>query len=358
MKGPFYFGGNGQSRQSILDLPEPIHFQHDNPSGYHPDPGLATAFNVSLMLGQPLLVTGEPGTGKTSFAYAVAYELGLSRPLEVRVKSTTSATNILYQFDELSIFRDSQLNRDRRPLAHYLRFNGLGEAILRAAGPAATLKTLQGDDLSGTEPLVREALGSDRALIPPTCSELLPGLVATDQHPIVLIDELDKAPRDTPNDLLREIENLAFDIPELGLRVSLDEQQRKRRPIIIITSNSEKSLPDAFLRRCVFYHIEFPENDDLRKIVEGRIGVLSTRRDLLDQALELFPLMRVVFRKPPGTAELLGWLELLSNDSRLRKAVSLRHANDVLMDYLPTLAKLPEDLKEGRTIVSNWTRAN
>ena len=353
---PFYTGEPGRRRSDTpFVLPDPVHVSHEEPAGYRPDPGLVTAFNVALLLGQPLLVTGEPGTGKTLFARAAAYGLNLPEVLEVRVKSTTTGTDLLYHFDELSLFRDNQPNRTPQPLVRYLRFNGLGEAILRAAGPDAPLFSLQGHELKGDESLLHEAFGVDRNPGRPTCRELLPGLPKIDRSPVVLIDELDKAPRDTPNDLLREIENLAFDIPELGVRVSLSAEARQRRPIVLITSNSEKSLPEAFLRRCAYYHIPFPTGEVLRKIVDSRLGILASRRDLIDDALELFEQLREGFRKPPGTAELLGWLDLLSKDGDLGNAARLRGNLAVLLRYLPALAKVPEDLEFSRHAVRGWS---
>jgi MoxR-like ATPase len=350
-----FYRGSQQPRADTtdLDLPTPISTRHEDPSKYRPDPGLTAALNVALLLGQPLLLTGDPGTGKTTFARAVSYELNLGDPLEVNVKSTTSGTDLLYRFDELALFRDNQGGRTPHPLAWYLHWRGLGEAIIRAAGADAPLYDLQGRELLGTEDTVREAFGPLRDGAP-RCGHLLPGLVGSSRSSVVLVDELDKAPRDTPNDLLREIEELAFDIPELGIRVKLDAPAKRRRPIVIITSNSEKSLPEAFLRRCAYYHIPFPTGGPLQDIVKARVGAIANNPQLLKEALDLFDSFKARFQKPPGTAELLAWLSLLTDDEELKGGGTIKRSPDVAFRYLPAIAKTPEDRAAAKSEIEAW----
>ena len=302
---------------SLADRPPPAYELH-KAGPYRPGPGLVAAANVAILLGQPLLLTGEPGTGKTQFAYALAQALGLGPVHECFVKSTTSARDLFYSFDELARFRDNQAG-EPQPLQRYLSFNGLGRAILFAGGPEHPLERLPG--------LAFETAPSGGLLKGPAPragrAQVLGDLYPPDAFPdapaarLVLIDELDKAPRDTPNDMLNEIERLGFDIPELGVRVTVPSDP-KTRPVIVITSNSEKSLPEPFLRRCVYHDIPFP-GSALREIVyaqvkglQGGNGALLTST-LLNDSLALFDGLRDRNRigRPPGTAELLSWIDTL-----------------------------------------------
>lgn len=348
-----FFPITGELREDEeMELPPGVQAGFDSPTGYRADPGLAAALHVALLLGQPLLITGEPGTGKTLFARAVAHQLNLGEPYEVRVKSTTTGSQLFYHFDDLALFRDSQPRRTPQPLVNYLHCHGLGEAIIRAAGPHAPLLNLQDIPLAPTDRSVPDAFGHERALEPLTCADLLPGIKSLDRPPVVLIDELDKAPRDTPNDLLREIEDLSFDIPELRVRVRVPKESQRHRPIVIITSNSEKSLPEAFLRRCTYYHIEFPTGKALADIVESRIPALADNRARVAELLELFQILRERFQKKPGTSELLCWMQLLSAQSKPTE--SLRKRQDLLLSNLTALAKVEEDQKAGHEEIRRW----
>lgn len=326
MKFPFYLS-NGKKRSDVpVTLPVSRRSQLMNPENYIADDGLVDACNVALLLGQPLLLTGEPGTGKTQFAYSLALELGFEIPLKFETKSTSTARELFYTYDTLRQFQDIQNGIKDRSALNYLTYHALGKAIL----------------------LTQEK--SDVAeLLPPDFVH--PGK----RRSIVLIDEVDKAPRDFSNDILNELEYLYFRVSELSnvaIQANLELQ-----PIIIITSNSEKDLPDAFLRRCIYYNVPFPENERLREIVTNRLGLYSaTSNDFLSTALDLFYKLRHSssgLRKKPTTAELLGWMialrEISTNDAEnpLTKP-------ELALRTLSTLVKRAEDQEKARIIVEKW----
>lgn len=252
--------------------------------GYVADEDLVAAANVALRLGQPLLLTGEPGTGKTQFAHSLAAELGLGEPLRFSTKSTSTASDLLYTFDALRRFHDAQLRKLGDNLK-YIRYRPLGQAIL-------------------------DSWPRDRVakLIEPTAGHNGP------KRSVVLIDEVDKAPRDFPNDVLNELERLEFQVNELNEEPIA--ANKEFAPIVVLTSNSERALPDPFLRRCVYYYIPFPGAKRLREIVDSRIrDQVASRPDLLKDAFELFEMLRdrsVGLRKRPATYELLGWLSTIN----------------------------------------------
>jgi len=225
---------------------------------YVATPELELAVNAALALQRPLLVKGEPGTGKTLLAEEVARSLG--RPLlQWHIKSTTKAHQGLYEYDAVSRLRDSQLGADT---VHDIR-NYIVKGVLWQA-------------FESSEPTV------------------------------VLIDEIDKADIEFPNDLLRELDRMEFHIYETRETI-----QARHRPLIIITSNNEKELPDAFLRRCFFHYIRFPDRETLKQIVAVHLPDLRT--DLLGAALDTFFTLRETpgLKKRPSTAEFLDWLRLL-----------------------------------------------
>ncbi|NKF22248.1 AAA family ATPase [Solimonas marina] len=219
---------------------------------------LMMAVNAAVTLQRPLLVKGEPGTGKTQLAREIAR--GLGRPmLDWAIKSTTKAQHGLYEYDAVSRLRDSQLGDEK--------VKDIGNYIVRG--------------------------------------KLWEAFESTDQ-PVLLIDEIDKADIEFPNDLLRELDQMEFYVHETRQTV-----KAKNRPIIIITSNNEKELPDAFLRRCFFHYIRFPEKETMQKIVDVHFPDL--KKNLTKEAMEVFFGLRELpgLKKKPSTSELLDWLKLL-----------------------------------------------
>ncbi len=230
-------------------------------SDYVATDDLRIAVNAAIVLERPLLVKGEPGTGKTVLAREVAK--AVDAPLiEWHIKSTTKAQQGLYEYDAVSRLRDSQLGDSRvHDIANYIRKGKLWEAFTHAS------------------------------------------------RPVLLIDEIDKADIEFPNDLLLELDRMEFHVYETGETVAATN-----RPIVIITSNNEKELPDAFLRRCFFHFIKFPDRDTMGEIIEVHFPGLKGR--LVNEALNIFYDMREVpgLKKKPSTSELLDWLKLLLNE--------------------------------------------
>ena len=221
--------------------------------------GLLTAVNIAVTLQKPLLVKGEPGTGKTMLAQAVADALG-KKLIIWNVKSTTKAQDGLYVYDVVQRLYDSQFGTHGvDDIAHYIKLGKLGEAF------------------------------------------------QAEEQTVLLIDEIDKADLEFPNDLLWELDKMEFFIPETKQTVTA-----KQRPIVIITSNAEKELPDAFLRRCVFHYIEFPDREQMEQIVRVHFDHLDER--LVQQALAAFYWIRGLsaLEKKPSTSELVDWIRALA----------------------------------------------
>jgi len=296
------------------------------PEEYIAEPGLVDAVNVALLLGQPLLLTGDPGAGKTQLAASLAWELELGAPLRFDTKSTSLARDLFYLYDHLNRFQAAQTPGGVADPRCYLTYSALGEAILRTRDEAAVA-----------------------SLLPPGFA------VGWRRRSVVLLDEVDKAPRDFPNDLLNEIENLCFRIPELGnAPVSADPALQ---PIVVITSNSEKDLPDAFLRRCIYYNIPFPQRPELIRIVTSRLGGHAGGSSrFLDDALDLFFELRkpsTGLRKRPATAELLGWL-LVLRDLLPGSDNPLGERPPLALQTLSTLVKAADDQDKGGQVVKRW----
>ncbi|CDZ27215.1 MoxR family ATPase [Neorhizobium galegae] len=235
--------------------------QFQGTADYIADKDLMVAVNAAIRLERPLLVKGEPGTGKTELARQVAAALGLDL-IEWNIKSTTKAQQGLYEYDAVSRLRDSQLGDERvHDVANYIRRGKLWQAF------------------------------------------------ASDKKLVLLIDEIDKADIEFPNDLLQELDRMEFHVYETGEMV-----RAKVRPIVIITSNNEKELPDAFLRRCFFHYIRFPDVDTLARIVE--VHYPGIKQTLVRNALTQFYEIREMpgLKKKPSTSEALDWIRLLVSD--------------------------------------------
>jgi MoxR-like ATPase len=297
-----------------------------DPAGYLPDEGLADAVNVALLLGLPLLLAGEPGTGKSQLASVIAWQLGLEPPLVYETKSTSTAQDLFYWFDNLGRFHAVQRGDKNLDSRLFLKLNALGAAVVYANDPT---------DVSDFTP--PDFVHSRR------------------KRSVVLIDEIDKAPRDFPNDILNEIERLYFRVPEVSNRRIVATEEF--RPIVVITSNSEKALPDAFLRRCVFYYIPFPSEDRLEEIVLARLGTtFSKDGPCLREAVEFLVEARDEgsrMRKPPGTAELLNWLTAMSHFG-VDSAQPLRAQTGPASRTLSTLSKHTEDQARILEIFKSW----
>jgi MoxR-like ATPase len=227
-------------------------------SDYVATDDLKVAVNAAVTLRRPLLVKGEPGTGKTVLAHEIAKSMGAPL-IEWHVKSTTKAHQGLYEYDAVARLRDGQLGDERvHDISNYIRKGKLWEAF--------------------TSPVL----------------------------PVLLIDEIDKADIEFPNDLLQELDRMSFDVYETHETIAA-----KERPIVIITSNNEKELPDAFLRRCFFHYIKFPDRDTMQAIVD--VHFPGIQKILVNKAMDVFYDVRDVpgLKKKPSTSELLDWLKLL-----------------------------------------------
>ena len=232
--------------------------QFSSTSSYIVADELALAVNAAVTLEKPLLLKGEPGTGKTKLAEELAASLGVPL-LRWQIKSTTKAQQGLYEYDAVSRLRDSQMGSDKvHDISNYIKPGKLWQAFTAA------------------------------------------------QRPVLLIDEIDKADIEFPNDLLHELDQMEFHVYETGEQITAQQ-----RPIVVITSNNEKELPDAFLRRCFFHYINFPDAATLSDIV--RVHYPDIQRELLQTALEVFFDVRKLpnLKKKPSTSELIDWLKLL-----------------------------------------------
>jgi len=252
---------------------------------------LKVAVNAAVTLRRPLLVKGEPGTGKTVLAHEIAK--AVDAPLiEWNVKSTTKAHQGLYEYDAVARLRDGQLGDERvHDISNYIKKGKLWEAF------------------------------------------------EAPQLPVLLIDEIDKADIEFPNDLLQELDRMSFDVYETQQRI-----EAKERPIVVITSNNEKELPDAFLRRCFFHYISFPDRDTMREIIE--VHFPGIQKNLVTKAMEIFYDIREVpgLKKKPSTSELLDWLKLLLNEDMPVEVLQDANPNKAIPPLHGALLKNEQDV--------------
>ncbi len=342
-----------------LDIPTVDPTGDRNAATYVPHPELTDAVNIALVLGLPLLVTGEPGTGKSQLAYSIAHQLGFLGPFKFVAKSTSQARDLFYNYDALGRFYAAEVarfettdanerQRAREPL-NFIDYAALGRAILLAQSKAE----------------VREFLPpSERADDASPGSRL--GHLNTPRRSVVLIDEIDKAPRDFTNDLLDEIESMRFRVAELREEPTPELTSRNLWPVIVITSNSERPLPDAFLRRCVYFHLPFPERRKvgtsgtasyaMDEIVAQRLGRDFSSAPMVSQALDLFYRLREMqprLRKRPSTAELLNWLVAMRITGADHRA-PLKAQSEFARTASSALLKNPEDLPRGLEEIKAW----
>jgi MoxR-like ATPase len=252
---------------------------------------LGLAVNAAVTLQRPLLIKGEPGTGKTLLAEQVAASFG-AELLTWHIKSTTKAQQGLYEYDAVSRLRDSQLGDERvKDIKNYIRKGKLWEAFER------------------------------------------------DERVVLLIDEIDKADIEFPNDLLQELDRMEFFVYETGETI-----KAKKRPIVIITSNNEKELPDAFLRRCFFHYIDFPDRETMQAIVD--VHFPAVKQDLVKEALEIFFDVRKVpgMKKKPSTSELIDWLKLLMADDIPEEILTNRDTTKAIPPLYGALVKNEQDV--------------
>lgn len=251
---------------------------------------LRMAVNAAITLQRPLLIKGEPGTGKTMLAEELAEGIG-ARLIQWHIKSTTKAQQGLYEYDAVSRLRDSQLGNDK--------VHDIGNYIVKGK--------------------MWEAFESEERVV-------------------LLIDEIDKADIEFPNDLLQELDRMEFFVYET-------QQQIKaiQRPIVVITSNNEKELPDAFLRRCFFHYIDFPDNATMQQIVD--VHFPGIKQDLVRDALEVFFDVRKVpgLKKKPSTSELIDWLKLLMADDLAQKVIQDGDTSSALPPLYGALVKNEQD---------------
>ena len=331
MDFPFYKKELSEPPAKPVKLPASRPTSEIRPETYMPDKDLVDAVNVALLLGQPLLLTGEPGTGKTHLAYHVAWQFGLGKVLKFDTKSEHKAQDLFYIYDALRHFHAIQIaqanQQQQSPNAKdYLEYTALGKAII-LANPVEKVE----------------------AFLPKNFNH--PG---KPKRSVVLIDEIDKAPRDFPNDILNEIEHSYFRVPELGINDKIEVTDAQFKPILILTSNSEKHLPAAFLRRCVYYNIPFPTEDLLRQIIEKRLDHMTHQgNEFLDDALYLFSELRNQLKEKPATAKLLNWLMTLHQMFKGPNTAQYHYPDD-LVRTLSTLVTNNDDQEMAQGIFKDW----
>ncbi len=260
-------------------------------SNYIATDDLKVAVDAAVTLRRPLLVKGEPGTGKTVLAHEISQALGAPL-IEWNIKSTTKAQQGLYEYDAVARLRDGQLGDERvHDISNYIKKGKLWEAF------------------------------------------------TSDELPVLLIDEIDKADIEFPNDLLQELDRMSFDVYETQERI-----EARERPIVVITSNNEKELPDAFLRRCFFHYIKFPDRDTMSSIID--VHFPGIQKTLVKKAMDIFYELREVpgLKKKPSTSELLDWLKLLLNEDMPLEVLQDANPNSAIPPLHGALLKNEQDV--------------
>lgn len=260
-------------------------------SNYIATDDLKVAVNAAVTLRRPLLVKGEPGTGKTVLAHEISKAIGAPL-IEWNIKSSTKAQQGLYEYDAVARLRDGQLGEERvHDIRNYIKKGKLWEAF------------------------------------------------TSEQLPVLLIDEIDKADIEFPNDLLQELDRMSFDVYETQERI-----EAKERPIVVITSNNEKELPDAFLRRCFFHYIKFPDRDTMQSIID--VHFPDIQKTLVKKAMDIFYELREVpgLKKKPSTSELLDWLKLLLNEDMPLEVLQDANPNSAVPPLHGALLKNEQDV--------------
>lgn len=328
----------------------------DDPADYEADPGLVDAMNVALLLGRPLLLTGRPGTGKSQFADRAAWEFDLAPVLRFEAQSVSEARDLFYTFDMVGRMAAAQpgAGLQRADAARFVTLAALGKAVLYSmplAGANAPVAPVDafGIRLDPPHPAPQQGRAS-----------------------VVLIDEIDKASRDFPNDLLNAIERLSFELPELEGRRFEAARALETRPIVVITSNSERELPEPFLRRCVYYNIPDPTPQTLGRIVAARVLGQRGSGGIAAGSAALPPLFRdlvdcfiaygakagrnIVFS--PGTSELIDLARVVAADPEVRADEPLRHdANTAsARRAVAAVAKGKGDAAEFDKHMGSWTQ--
>ncbi|MBC2777749.1 AAA family ATPase [Parasphingopyxis marina] len=263
----------------------------DGTKDYVATDDLKVAVNAAVTLRRPLLVKGEPGTGKTVLAHEISKAIGAPL-IEWHVKSTTKAQQGLYEYDAVARLRDGQLGDERvHDITNYIRRGKLWEAF------------------------------------------------TSEDLPVLLIDEIDKADIEFPNDLLQELDRMSFDVYETKETITA-----KERPIVVITSNNEKELPDAFLRRCFFHYIKFPDRETMQEIID--VHFPDIQKMLVSKAMDIFYEVRDVpgLKKKPSTSELLDWLKLLLHEDMPLEVLQNRDPNSAIPPLHGALLKNEQDV--------------